>query len=471
MEIVFLTSTAPSINPTENGGRLINAYAEKAPDGSRSKIIIRRSPGLDFAFTAGEASPRGMKLVGSVLYIVNGDTMYAITKSGTVYDVTPLGGTVSGTGPVIIVHNMKAPTADVLIQTSAGIDKISGGTVSSFSDADLPSTNSLTFMDSYFFFTTAAGRCYSSGVNDITVGANDYVTAEAQPDGLVRAVAIGRDLLLMGTTTTEFYSNVGNATGFPFSRGPVIPIGLLSTHCVAGFEPGFPGPVIFVGDGRVIYRLDGYSAVRISRPNDERMLQAVSDVTQLRASVFVSAGHAFWVLRGPDWTMIYDISTGEWHERQSIGQETWRAIYSVNAFGEWLVCDEESGDVYRVNDRSFREAGGPLVYEVRSTQMHAFPSRQAVVKASFDMVTGIGEDRGLAPIQTTPRVSISWSDDGGRTFASPLLRSLGTQGQVVPIDIYRTGLTQRVGRQWRLQVSDPVEVALMGGSMFAEGRA
>ena len=164
MEIVFPTSSSPSINPTENGGRLINAYAEKAPDGSRSKVIIRRSPGLDFAFTAGEDSPRGMKLVGSVLYIVNGDTLYATTKAGLVYSTTPLGGTVSGTGPVIIAHNMKAPTADVLIHTSAGIDKIDTGSVVSFSDADLPSTNSLTFMDSYFFFTTAAGRCTSAQV-------------------------------------------------------------------------------------------------------------------------------------------------------------------------------------------------------------------------------------------------------------------------------------------------------------------
>ena len=28
--IIFPTTTAPSINPAENGGRLINAYAEKA---------------------------------------------------------------------------------------------------------------------------------------------------------------------------------------------------------------------------------------------------------------------------------------------------------------------------------------------------------------------------------------------------------------------------------------------------------
>ena len=104
-------------------------------------------------------------------------------------------------------------------------------------------------------------------------------------------------------------------------------------------------------------------------------------------------------------------------------------------------------------------------------QQHGFPSRTAVDRAAFDFVMGVGLDRGIYPIETNPRVSISWSDDGGRTFGNALLRDLGTQGEVLPIDIYRTGLTSRLGRQWRLQVSDPVEIALLGGSMFGEVRA
>lgn len=470
MEIVFPTSTAPSINPTENGGRLINAYAEKAPDGSRSKVIIRRSPGIDLAFSIGAGDLRGVQLVGSVLYLVNGDKAYTITKAGVTYTPTELTGTVSGEGPVIIAHNMKAPDPDILIQTSDGIDKIASGAVSTFSDPDLPASNSITFMDSFFIVTSADGRAFASGVNDKTFSGNDYTTAEARPDGLVRGVTKGRDLLLMGQTTTEFYGNVGNPDAFPFSRGPVIPIGLLSTFAVAGFEDGFTGPLIFVGNDRVVYQLAGSSPTRISTPHLERLLAAIADPREIRASVFVSAGHSFWVLKWSEWTFIYDLSTGEWHERQSIGRVNWRASFGVNAFGEWLVGDDTSGAIYRVNDRSFREAGGPLVWEVRSTQMHRFPQRVAVLNASFDMVTGIGMDRGIAPIETSPKVSISWSDDGGRTFGNALLRDLGTQGEIVPIDVRRTGLTSRTGRQWRLQVSDPVDVSLMGGSMDGAAR-
>jgi hypothetical protein len=471
MEIVFPTSTAPSRNPTEAGGRLINAYAEKAPDGARSQLLWRRAPGLETAFTAGEGTVRGTLLVGSVLYIANDDNVYSVTKAGTTYTVNQLSGTLGGDGPVIFSHNMASPSEDILIVHSDGMASIASSTVSSFSDADLPSVNSITFMDAFFFVTSADGRCFSSDVNDTEFQGTNYITAEASPDGLVRAVASGRDLLLMGQNSTEFYGNTGNATGFPFSRGPVIDIGLLSTYAVAGFDRGFPGALCWVGNDKAIYRLDGYTPTRISTPHIERLLEQVSDTSDLRASVYVAAGHPCWVLKSPDWTIVHDLSTGSWHERRSYQRVNWRAVFSVNAFSEWLVFDDADGTVYRVNDRVFKEAGEPLIWEVRSAQQHNFPARTAVDRASFDFVTGVGSDRGIAPIETTPRASISWSDDGGRTFGNALLRDLGTQGEVVPVDIWRTGLTGRHGRQWRLQVSDPVDVCLMGGSMFGEARA
>lgn len=471
MQIGFPLSSAPSVNVTENGGRLINAYAEKAPEGSRSAYLWRPAPGLDAAFTAGSDAPRGALLVGSVLYTVNGDKVYTVTESAGVYTVTELTGTIGGDGPVIIAHNMKSPTADILFVHSGGMATISGTSVTSFSDADLPSVNSIAFMDGYFFVTSADGRCFSSDLNDTEFQAANYVTAEAAPDGLQRVVAFGRDLLLMGERTTEFWGNTGNATGFPFSRGPVVPVGLLSTQAVAGFEPGFPAPLIWVGNDRGVYQLNGYSPVRISTPHIDRLIEAVSDATTLQAGVYVAAGHPCWVLKSPDWTIVYDVSTGFWHERKSIGSDTWRAVFGVNAFSQWLTFDAASGAAYRINDRSRREAGGALVFEIWSMQQHGFPSRTAVDRAAFDFVMGVGLDRGIYPIETNPRVSISWSDDGGRTFGNALLRDLGTQGEVLPIDIYRTGLTSRLGRQWRLQVSDPVEIAFLGGSMFGEVRA
>ncbi len=467
MEIAFPTSTEPSINPTESGGRLINCYAETAPEGSRSKVIYRRAAGCDFAFQAGSDAPRGALKVGTILYIVNGEKCYSVTKSGGIYTVNELAGTVGGEGRVYMAHNMRSPTNQILILHSAGFEQIDGSDVEPFSDADLPASNSLSFMDGYFLTTSASGLSFASDLNDTEFNELNYARAEAQADPLVRGIPFRRDFMLMGTSTTEFWSNVGNATGYPFSRGPVIHFGLWGPYAVAGHEADFPGPLVWVASDNTVRQLNGYSPDRISTPHIERMIEAVTDRTELRAFVYMAAGHSNWVLKSETWTLVYDLSTGKWHERRTHQRDTWRMEFGIKAFDEWLVLDEESGNVYRINERSRREAGLVVPVTMISNQQHSFPARVPVRLASFDFVTGVGKDTGISPIETEPVVSISWSDDGGVTFGNALVRRLGTQGELQKIDLYRTGLTSRLGRQWKIQQSDPVEFSFLGASMFA----
>lgn len=468
-EIQFPTSTAPGVNPTESGGRLINCYAEAAPVGSRGKVIYRRAPGLIHAFSTVLDEARGALLVGTVLYIISGNKAYSVTSS---YVVTTLTGTIGGTGPVFMARNM-ATTPNILIVHSAGMSEIdiSGSSIADFSDGDLPAANSICWTGGYFFVTSAAGKVYQSGINAITFSSVDFTTAEADPDGLYRAIALGSDLLLMGQSSIEFFGNTGNPTGFAFSRGPVVPVGLKGQYAVAGYEPGFSDTLIFVANDNTVRKLDGYTPTRISTPDLERLIEAVADADDLEMSVYVAAGHACAVLTGPDWTWVYDISTGNWHERASYTEDRWRGRFGVNAWEKWFTFDRDSEKVFQISATTKREDDQPLLFELRSTQAHRFPGRAVVNRASFDLVTGVGIDAGISPIETAPVIRISWSDDGGRTFSQPLTRSLGTQGQDVAIDIFRCGVTNRRGRQWRLQCSDPVEVAVLGGAMDVEERA
>lgn len=470
MEIVFPVSTAPGVNSTESGGRLINAYAEKAREGSRSRYLYRRAPGLSTELFATEAGHRGALPVGNVLYVVTGDKVYRVYISGGAF-VSELvtGDAVPGTGPVFMARNMAA-TPNVLIVTNSGMSEIDTTTpeVKDFADGDLPQVNSIAFLDSYFLVTSAAGQVFASGINATSFAGTDFATAESDPDGLVRAIARDRDLLLMGDATTEFWANVGNPTGFPFTRGPVIPYGLFGPHAVAGHEPGWGNTPVFVANDRTVRFLDGYDAVKISTPELDRLLEAVVDPATLHATAYVAAGHAFWSLTSPDWTWVFDKTERTWHERQSYGSDRWRIAFCVRAFDRWLAFDRDSGSVYQIDERRRREVEAPLVWRVRSTQAHAFPSRLIVNRASFDFLTAVGKDNGIDPIETNPQVSISWSDDGGRTFGTPLLRRLGGTGEVTTVDIRRVGMTGPRGRQWELAISDPVEVVLMGAAMDVE---
>lgn len=467
MQIVFPLSTEPTIVPGGTGGRLINAYAEKAPEGSRSQYVYRRAPGLDAAFTAGSGVPRGALLVGSILYIPNGDTVYSVTKSSGEYTVEALSGTLGGTGDVTMAHNMRAPTNQILIQHSAGMAQIASSTVSAFSDADLPSSLMITYQDGYFFLPTAAGRVSASDLNDDEFNANSFVTAESSPDGMVRCVPYGRDMLFMGQTSTEIWTNQGSSP-FPYGRVTVRPVGLYGINAVAGYEPGFDGPLVFVGNDCVIRKMVADGFERVSTPFLERLLEAIADRSTVRMSAFIAAGHRFVAISSPDWTFILDLSApgNFWHERASYGADRWRVAFCIYAFNEWLAFDAASGAVYRINERNPREAASLLPWEVRSAQQHSFPLDVPIVYAAFDFETGVGKDRGISPIETNPKVSISWSDDGGRTFGNPLQRDLGTQGEFRRIEISRTGRTSRLGRQWKLQIADPIEIAMYGGSMF-----
>lgn len=464
-EVPIPLSTAPGVYSTESGGRLINAFCERAAAGSRSTYRWSRVPGLAAAF---ETIPghRGHCLVGSVLYVVSDETVFSIVKAGSVYTVTPLtGDAVGGVGPVTMARNMAA-VPNVLIVHSDGMSEIdtSAGTVADFVDADLPQLNSICFLDGYFIGTAANGRAYPSGLNDTAFAGTDYATAEADPDGLVRAIARGRDLLLMGASTIEFWANVGNPTGFPFSRGSVVPVGLLTATAVAGHETGWGSTPIFVANDRTVMRIDGYSPIKISPEWLDRRLEAVADVTGLQATAFVAAGHRFWALSGADWTAVYDLSMDKWHERKSYGLERWRIDFCAQAFGEWLAFDRDSAKVLRVDAKRNREDLDPLVWTVRTAQVHAFPSRIEVNRVGFDFETGVGLDAGISPIQTEPRVFMRWSDDGGRTWSQALDASLGTEGEIVTVQFWRGGTSGPNGRMWELSVSDPVNVSLMGGA-------
>jgi len=87
------------------------------------------------------------------------------------------------------------------------------------------------------------------------------------------------------------------------------------------------------------------------------------------------------------------------------------------------------------------------------------------------MARGVGVAIGPDPIQTDPKVYISWSDDAGMSWSVPIQRKLGRQAtNLFPVRVNRVGQTRDQGRRFRVQVFDPVQVELTGGKMASELR-
>lgn len=467
--IVFPATSAPGRGFGEGGGRLINAYVEAPPEQGRNTLIHRRVPGLlqYGQFSTSHVNVRGAILVGSTLYVaVDGFVLSVVNIVGAPPVVTQIGA-LAGTDRVIFARNNKTPTPDVVAVCNDGVFVVTGS-VSSYPDGDLPSSNSVTILDGYFVFTQAVGTFYTSGINSTSINAAHFATAESAPDGLVRGVAFRRMLLLFGTGTTEVWLNTANPTGVPFSRAEVIQRGLAGAGAVSGFEPGGPDALLFVGDDFRVYQLEGYSLRPVSTPDVERAIADIADKTTLDACVASAEGHHFWHLTSASWTWVYDLTTRQWHERASQGQANWRARFSVQAFNRWLVGG--AGRVlWEYSAREQTEAGEPLRFSVTSKPTGAFPNRIAVPRADFDLRVGVGSEVGT-PTQQDPQIEIEWSDDGGVTWAGPLLRSIGRQGDFKRrIRVHRTGRTGPIGRMWRVSTADAVDVALLGGFQAMEG--
>lgn len=470
-QIVFPKSNAPGKTPSETGGRLINCVAEPMAEGAANEFVIRRDAGLRKVFSpVTPGVPRGALYSNGTLYLIVGNKGCSITKAGDVYTVTELTGTVAGTGKVTIAANMKAPTKDILMNTTSGKYTITSSMISTFTDPDLPVANSIIFLGGYFIASIAAGQAYASGINDTTFASVDFASAEAYSDGLKRAVPLGQDLILMGDISIEIWKNTGNEVGFPFTRGPVIPLGLIDTFAVAGFNYGFPGVLAWVANDNRVYK-NVFNPTPISPPDLDALIKRVEDKSTIELSVFVCDGRPCLVVKTPDWCWVYNFATQWWHERKSYQSETFDFSLGVQAFDDWFVFDQETGDAYVIDGSAMKEGDQPLVEDIRSAPFHRFPWRNSISRMDFFFRPGQGINSGEAPIETDPSVRISWSDDGGITFKNPVVRKLGEQGKYrTEISVRGTGMTGSQGRQIRMQISDPIDVPFLGGTFEPETR-
>lgn len=461
--IGFPSETTAPDNAQEGAGRLINCYAEPLPSGAGSDYVRRRAPGLSLFCDTAVSGYRGMIYVPPYgLFAAYADALVMVSSSGSATSV----GTLEGTRPVFSARNNKQPVPDIVFVTENGAFIVTPSSITELVDADLPQPNSVCFLDGYFFFSIADGRIFASGLNATTINGLDFTTAQARAGGLRRVVPFGRQLFACGPTFIEVYSNTAEAVGFPFTRAAVVDRGLAGARAIAGWEDGFTKALIWVADDNSVCTLDGYTPVKVSTPDLERLIAAVSDKSTLEASVYIVDGRPCWVLSCAAWTRVFDLDAKKWHERKSHYYDRWRASGGVQAFGRWVAADVADGSLFEVTSTRQTDNGWPIRVVAESIQMASFPVPYRVGETYFDFVTGVGRAGGADPIETEPQCWISWSDDGGYSFSVPVMRPLGRQAMGrTRVTVNRTGRTGVKGRRWRVEVSDPVYVGLLGGHM------
>lgn len=466
MNIPFPLSSSPGRSPQESAGRLLNAYAEplgqdiNTQKGLRPPVAVwRRVPGLTRFATTSNTGYRGGIQVASTFFAAFEGFIKKYTSAGVEGSV----GTLSGTAKCFWARNNASDPGIVVVDPENGAFVVTSSSVSAFSDPDLPSPCDVFFQDGYLIFPIGDGRIFATGINELPVDALDFAKAEAKADTLLRGIPYNGQALFFGPQSIEVWSDTAQPTGFPYTRSTVIARGLAGRYAIAGHEDGFGGGLMWVAENNTVVRLNGYQAEKISPPDLDRLIEAVTDKDTLEASVYVAGGQPRWVLSCSDWTWEFCVNSQKWNERASYGLARWRGTQFQSAFGQWIGGDTTSGNLLYVDDAAHDEDGDALTFRVESGPIRKFPEHIPVARADFAFSPGTGVATGDDPIETDPACAISWSKDGGTNWSVPLQRKLGAQGETRKrVYVTRAGRSGAFGHRWRLDVSDPVYVAFTG---------
>lgn len=428
--------------------RLVNAYAEAAPQpNAKSGALVMRAPGVASWASVGNGPGRGLYVMGGVLYAVSGTRVYRVSSGGTATSI----GTLPGTDRVAKANN---GTQAVLITGTSGYVATSSS-VAAITDADFRPAAAVDFLDNYLLFVEAnSGRFFASDLASATsYDALDFATAEAAPDNLVSIIVTQRQALLLGEDTSEIWWNAG-VSGFPFQRvgSGVVEQGCAARQGVAKAD----NTAYWLANDRTVRALRGATPVRVSQHGVEQALRSYARVDDCQAFSWTVDGHVCVAFRFPSagaaW--VYDVTTGEWHERESYAADVWRPMDAVSAYGRTYVQDVDTGAIGILDPDTYTEWGGILVD--RRTFQPVYADNDWLFHERLQLVcdTGVGLISGQGSL---PDLRLLVSDDGGETFDAVPSRTLGAIGQYrTQVDWWRLGMAQ--DRVYQTVYSDPTRL-------------
>jgi hypothetical protein len=422
--------------------RLLNVMAESAPSDARSEVVLVPTPGLidQFGSPVGAGPILAMNTdAPGIAYFVSGTHAYRSYFSvglghNVVEDIGDV-GTVSSVGPfdsnwlmvtIAVSNNMVVvcvpPNAFMAAHTPVTPLNLIGGT--------FPGANSVCFFDSYFVFTQVAygTEFFISAISDpATFDALDFANIEGQQNNILRAIEHNGELWLIGYEGHEIWYDSGNAD-FPFRRrqtGGVVRYGTATPKSIGQID----GSVWWLGTDGIVYRSQGYQALRISTHAIEAIIDSFGPGSTITAigMCYIDAGHSFYVLTlgGGSRTLVYDANTKVWHDRASAADGTgaWRASCAASLTDYTLIGDNASGTVWRLDTTVATDAGLPLMRQATFPPIYANTRRGFCSRFELEMEVGAAGGAG--------DVTLDWSDDGGNTFTGgPRALSSGTAGML-----------------------------------------
>jgi hypothetical protein len=368
--------------------------AEKA--GTRSPMLLRGVPG-GRAFAGVGIGPHrvgGGRDVEGKMFVVSGTGLYQVTPAG----VSTLLGTIPGTGAVSMTHNQVAGGNQLVIATGSSgyVYDTSNGTLTQITTAAFSGFVQVDYLNQYIIGVEPQRHKWQhSQLNDaLSYNSLDSYEGEAFPDRLVGIVNSHGQVLALSERSGEFFDNIVDpssisVTAFQKSQGTVMERGCAAAQTIAKID----NSVLFCGNDGVVYRVDGYTPVRVSTHAIEQAL-ARADLSRAFAFFYEDRGHAIYYITCPDgYTWGFDVSTQEWHRRQSYGLTRWRVNTLFKSNGKWYAGDYTSNVLYQL-EWDYMLEGCDVLERTRVFQvMHAEQNRISI--DALELVVDTGSEESI----------------------------------------------------------------------------
>jgi len=352
------------------------------------------------------------------------------------------------------------------------------GSFGVITDPNFPNgATTVSFLNSRFLCEKSGTRqCYmscqdSSGIaydgtrwTDATTGLAYYITKENASDVLVHADVLNGAIVLWGTSTIEFWQDVGSSPQ-PYARinGATQTWGLAAVNSVAFLN----NTAYFLGQaqqgGVQVMALQGSVPARVSTSDIENLIAGFSTWTDASSLTYIVDGHPMYQINFPTAgrSFMYDSLTQFWSELQSgVGvQGVHFANIGVTYNTKFYASDYGTGNVYQLLTTTYTDNSTPIKRQITTRHLHAEGNEFSIDELVLDMETGVGLSTGQG---SNPQIMLEVSKDGGRTFGPEKWVGVGAIGDY-RVRARWTRLGSARDFVFRFTMTDPIKFTILKG--------